>query len=126
MCARGVLSTKDPYEHFSRALNIFFWTVQKAFCVRGGVCAAYIVRVIVYCCAYTHVHINAANRSRGVQLTGINGQKEIAVYRCRGLLRVRMFTPYSRFPHTGHQFQMFWHKDFGELIIIYQNSLIPL
>lgn len=54
MCARGVLFTKDPYEHFSRALNIFFLSVQKAFCVRGLVCAAYIVRVIVYCCAYKY------------------------------------------------------------------------
>lgn len=65
-------------------------------------CAAYIVRVNVHCCAY----IYTTKTSRGGELTGINGQKEIAVCRCKGTAssacacspRIRDFQTRDTFP----------------------------
>jgi len=115
VCARAGFFTKDPHEHFSRALNIFLGPYKRPF-VCEFVCAAYIVRVIVYCCAYIHIY-NTMKRSRGGELTGINGEKKNN--RSLSALRNRVFCVCACSPcirDFGTPFQMFWHKDFVEHI----------
>lgn len=41
VCVSAYFFTKDSHEHFSRALNIFWDRIQKAFCVRVCVCCLY-------------------------------------------------------------------------------------
>lgn len=120
-------------EFFHKRPARTFFTRVKYFSgqsTKGLLCASLCVlpTSCVLSCIVVPIHLPYDEKIslQSIELTGINGQKEIAVRRLRETASsacVHVHPVYEISEH-GTPFQMFWHKDFGEHIPEFLYSFV--